>query len=140
MRNCIGIIMTNKNLAKFFFWFLILANTISNNFLLSEDIFTEIDSKLSIIYSLNFPITTFTLIALFCLSYSPDTLKDKTYKIIASLYLLCSLHNMLTPVLIYWEQSTNLTIDIIIFLLTDFIIFNIIWRNNNEHNKHNRTT
>ncbi|PMT58760.1 hypothetical protein CGK63_24290 [Vibrio parahaemolyticus] len=131
--------MTNNNLAKFFFWVLLITNTVGNYTGLKNNDSLIFETYFPLVEALQFPIITFSLIALYSLGYNCNAFSRKTFKLIASSYLFISIYHILAPVIYYWEQTANLSIDIIIFLLTDFIIFYIIWRQNND-NEHIKAT
>jgi len=115
--------------ARFFFWFLLISNSVADYFAAesSEPIFTE--SFFPLIESLQFPILIFTLISLYGLGYKRAIFSIKTYKIIAGLYIACAVYRIFMPVIMYWEQSSDISIELIIFFLTDFWIFWILWSN-----------
>ncbi|SON53056.1 DUF2700 domain-containing protein [Vibrio tapetis] len=117
--------MKSMYLSRCFFGLLILANSIrtyfpSNSLRESYFEFTDI---------FQFPIILFTLIALFGLAYNKDVFTHNTYRVIAVTYMVNSLYYMLMPVFFYWEQTSDIGVDIIIFLITDFLVFGLLWSN-----------
>lgn len=117
--------MKSIYLSRCFFWLLLFANSIrtffpSNSLQESYFQFTDI---------FQFPIIVFTLIALFGLGYSKRLFTLKSHRVIASTYIANSLYYMLMPVFFYWEQTSDIGVDIIVFLLTDFLIFWLLWSN-----------
>ena len=119
------------NAARFFFWFLLIINVVKDYFtsISGQSLITE--SFFPLIESLQFPIIVFTLFSLYCLGYGHNVFSSKVNKLIGSLYVINSLYLMLTPIIVYWDQSSDITIDIIVFCITDFWIFYILWRKEN---------
>ncbi|WDE06300.1 hypothetical protein SG34_005080 [Thalassomonas viridans] len=115
--------------ARFFFWFLLLSNLVADYFaaVSTEQIFTEI--FFPFIESFQFPILVFTLIALYGLGYRHAIFSTAIYRVIAGLYIASAVYHIFMPVIMYWEQSSDISTELIIFFLTDFWIFWILWSN-----------
>jgi len=122
--------------ARFFFWFLLVSNTIKDylNTSTNEPAFSE--SFFPLVESFQFPIIVFTLFSLYCIAYKHYVFDTKTMKVIAGFYILNALYLIFTPVIVYWEQSSDISVELIIFFITDFWIFWILWSNKNERVRH----
>ena len=118
-------------LARFFFWFFLIANTVKDYLIANsnEPIFTE--SFFPLIESLQFPILVFTLFSLYCVSHNYDVFNLKITRLIAGLYITNALYFIFIPTIMYWEQSSDISVELIIFFITDFWIFWILWNNKN---------
>lgn len=113
--------------ALFFFWLIIVTQT-TQGYLASiqtDMAYTEV--YFPIFEALQYPAIFFTLLALFSIGYGLNFLSNQYYRVIATVYVVFSLYHIFIPVLVYWEQDADITIDLIIFFLTDFWIFWLLW-------------
>ncbi|MGF1693950.1 hypothetical protein [Photobacterium kagoshimensis] len=115
------------NLTKFFFWGILIANMVMGYFSAAPKEIYITESYFPLVEAFQFPILVFTLIALFSLGYRHSIFSYKVNKLIGLLYVSSAVYNLIMPVIVYWKQTSNISVDVIIFFFTDFWVFWLLW-------------
>tara|TARA_Y100000588_G_scaffold392701_1_gene505575 strand:+ start:10680 stop:11093 length:414 start_codon:yes stop_codon:yes gene_type:complete len=121
--------MRFKFLAKLFFWLLIIGNSLASAVPFSAYQGMEQSYFSMAVNTASTVATFFAVIALYGIGYERKIFTGSKLKLIGCSYLASSICLIFAPVIIYWEQEANITIDIIVFTLTDLIIFYVIMEN-----------
>ncbi len=118
-------------LARLFFWLMLASHVVKDYYVMVTGKTLIEESFFPLIESFQFPIIFFTLLSLYSLGYNKLVLSVKAMRCVGVAYLSNVLYLIVVPVVYYWEQSADVSLELVLFFVTDFVIFWLLWSNKN---------